>query len=421
MYTRFFCFIVMMCLFGVGVGWVGAQDAVPGQLAYIGSDANVYSYDFTTGMSHALTTDATPVRRYQWPTWSQDGRLAYFCCDTQMARSFEMQGYISGTGVEPGRLVYEQSAAPVIYAAWAPAPCDDSGACRQLALLVNDVQAGELRVDLVQDTGDDETIETIARGNPFYYTWSPDATQMVFHRFGSELAVYDVTAKKISRTYDTTSPVTFQAPAWSPIDDRILSLIPGTERDRSTLIVSTDEKQQTPLRENLSGQISFLWSPDGRYVAYRQVRDGDYGALFVVDAVTGEVVGRSDVSGVIAFFWSPDSTQLAYITVDFLSGQQADDTFEYQQQGSAQLEWSTLNVTSGRNQRLIGFLPTNEMIYLLLYFDQFAPSHRIWSPDSRYLVFGEIGDQDPLISIFDVQTMERRTIDKGVFGVWSWQ
>jgi len=405
------------------MGFVEAQESFPGQLAYIGADSNVYTYDFATQETFSLTTDAARTRRYQWPTWSDDGRLAYFCCDTQAADTFAMEGYISATGQDAGRIVYEQNAAPVIYAAWAPAPCDDSGDCRHLALLVNDFSASELRIDLVRDMGNSQTIETIARGSPFYYTWSPDATQMAFHRYGTELAVYDVVGKNISHTFETRSPVTFQVAGWSPIDNRILSLIPGTESERSTLVVSTEEHEHTPLRENLSGLLSFLWSPDGRYVAFRQAREGDYGALFVVDAVTGEVVARSDMQDVIAFFWSPDSTQLAYVTLDINSGQQAALTSDMlvAYQGQAELDWSVLNVETGVNRRGSTFIPTAEMIYLLLYFDQFAPSHRVWSPDSRFIVYTEAGSTEPFISVYDVQTSERLTIGEGVFAVWSWR
>jgi len=404
------------------VGWAQAQENIIGRLAYIGSDNNVYTHDFASGQDTPLTTDASKTRRYQWPTWSNDDLLAYFCCDLQAADTAKMQGYISATGREAGRVVYEGTAAPVIYASWAPAPCDAAGTCRDLALLINDVPVSGLRVDLVRDTGTSQISETIARGSPFYYTWSPDATKMVFHRYGSELSLYDLASKDISGKTD--APVTFQTPAWSPIDDRILSLVPGSEANRSTLMVSTSDVQQTPLRENLSGLLSFLWSPDGRYVAFRQFgADGEYGAVFIVDAVTGEIVARSDVKGVIAFFWSPDSTQLAYITVNLGSGMQASLTSDMlvAYQGSAQLEWSVLAVVSGFNRPLYTFTPTTETIYLLLYFDQFAPSHRVWSPDSRYLVFGEVGSSNPLISIYDVQQNQQTTVAEGIFAVWSWR
>jgi TolB protein len=414
--------LAVLCLTVIGFVKAQDQESLSGRLAYIGTDSNVYTYDFATQQTYTLTTDASRTRRYQWPTWSDDGRLAYFCCDTQVARSFDMAGYISATGEEAGRVVYEQNAAPVIYAAWAPAPCDESGACRHLAMLVNDFSAAALRVDLLRDTGDSETIETIATGSPFYYTWSPDATQMVFHRFGAELAVYDVVGKTITRTFESLSPSTFQTPGWSPTDDRILSLIPGTESERSTLTVSDAEQQQTPLRENFSGLLSFLWSPDGRYVAFRQARGSEYGALFVVDATTGEVVARSDIQDVIAFFWSPDSTQVAYITLDVDAGEQASLTSDMlvSYQGRAELDWSVVNVDTGVNRRGPSFLPTSEMIYLMLYFDQFAPSHRVWSPDSRAIVYTETAIPEPLISVYDVQTNERTTLDEGVFAVWSW-
>jgi hypothetical protein len=67
------------------------------------------------------------------------------------------------------------------------------------------------------------------------------------------------------------------------------------------------------------------------------------------------------------------------------------------------------------------------MGYLLQYFDQFSPSHRLWSPDSRYLVYSEIVEADggflPQISVIDVNQPASSPvkISDGVFAVWSYE
>src|SRR5690606_12465644 len=52
-----------------------------GHIAYIGLDHNIYIYDVEDQRSTAVTDDATRMRRYLYPTWSTDGRLAFFCCN----------------------------------------------------------------------------------------------------------------------------------------------------------------------------------------------------------------------------------------------------------------------------------------------------------------------------------------------------
>jgi hypothetical protein len=74
--------VVIFIVLSFTAGLVNAQDEenaeqFSGRIAYIGTDTNVYllSQDY----EHVqLTDNAGRTRQYQWPTWSTDGRLAYF-------------------------------------------------------------------------------------------------------------------------------------------------------------------------------------------------------------------------------------------------------------------------------------------------------------------------------------------------------
>jgi TolB protein len=62
------------------------------------------------------------------------------------------------------------------------------------------------------------------------------------------------------------------------------------------------------------------------------------------------------------------------------------------------------------------------MIYVLSFFDQFAQSHRIWSPDSAYLVYSEItGEDETVLSVLDIRRPDSTPIivADGVIGFWS--
>jgi len=66
------------------------------------------------------------------------------------------------------------------------------------------------------------------------------------------------------------------------------------------------------------------------------------------------------------------------------------------------------------------------MLYLIQYFDQFAASHRIWSPSSTHLLYSELVDASepaPVISILNITQADTVpfVIDSGVFAVWTFR
>ena len=180
----------------------------------------------------------------------------------------------------------------------------------------------------------------------------------------------------------------------------------------------------TTLVAQQSNPLWFSWSPDGKYVAYID----RHGPLLVLDAASGEVVARSPVNGVLAFFWSPDSAHIAYITVastqpgSFSASAPSAARLAAQTPQPSGLAWSVLDVADSANRQYGSFIPTQEMIYLLTYFDQFAQSHRLWSPDSSEIVYSEITpDARSVISLLDTtqEIAVPLVIADGVIGIWS--
>ncbi|MDQ7034377.1 MAG: hypothetical protein Q9P01_05940 [Anaerolineae bacterium] len=391
--------------------------SIPGQIALVGADYNIFSYDFATSELTALSQDASLNRHYQWPTWSTDGRIAYFCCDLRATQDTDAQVYISADSISQGELVYEQSLASVIYAYWSPANCAsaDSTNCRDLALLMNDIGQGGLSVEMLHNGSDITTSQSIASGSPFYYHWNSQGTQLIFHRNGTRLDIYDIAQNDVSFAFDVPSSGLFQAAAWSPVDNRVLFGMSNDVRGQSDLVISDGDAIRT-LVANVEGFVSFLWSPDGNNIAYRTLNSaGEFGAVVVVDSRTGDEVSRSTADGLIAFFWSPNSTKIAYLTIT------------EQTRSRILLGWSVLDIALGSDVQYSSFAPTYEMGYLIQYFDQFSPSHRLWSPDSRYLVYSEVVEVDggisPQVSVIDVNqpTSNPIKISDGVFGVWSYE
>lgn len=402
-----------------------ASPALPGRIAYIGADFNVYTLAGPDQTRTQLTEDAgrsdDSLLAYQWPTWSTDGRLAYFGLTIDGgSRVPATSVYVSGDGISAGDLVYDSETQVYNYAYWSPQNCPDGADCRDLAVLLSDPDADGLLVERIRVHGEVSST-TLGVGAPFYFSWSPDGTRMLWQRNNRQFDIYDVSAGDVAQTLDA-QPGFISAPAWSPVDDRLLVGAQSSDGGSTDLTIIANETSEA-LASGLSGLVSYAWSPDGNQIAYT----AEQGPLMVVDAVTGEIVARSPVSGVYAFFWSPDSARIAYVTLAVQPGSFSAGTGAHMAvltQGNSGLAWSVLDVQTEANRRLATFLPTQDMLYLLSYFDQFSQSHRIWSPDSQNIVYGELAAAaQPVVTVLNVtgQDVVPLTIAEGQIGVWSFE
>lgn len=403
----------LLLIFLLGTFGTSSQTyAVPGDIAYIGNDNNVYTYDLAAGERHALTEDA---RIYQYPVWSTDGRLAYFCCDTPQ---LDTQVYISENGITPGNLVYQTQPSIFTYAYWSPRNCDTDDTCRDLSVLIS--QPEGFSAILVRDLADEATTQIIGQGSPFYYSWSPDGSQLVTQRNQRQLDIYNI----VDDSFQTLAmrPGIFPAPAWSPVDDRVLFGVLNPETRLTDLMIYAGGTTDV-LVEGLSGEVAFNWSPDGNMIAYRSIDRDGVGELIIIDAITGEVVTRTQGFQVLSFFWSPDSEKIAFVTIAQPRGT-LNISYNPQETPLSLVGWSLLEVNSGAIRDYGNFTPTDEMIYVLSYFNQFAQSHRVWSPDSTHIIFSEVlpNNQGEGISILDMTRPDTVPffIVQGVIGIWSY-
>lgn len=392
---------------------------VQGTVAWVGNDYNIYSMDFSQTRNQ-LTQDGSELRQYQFPTWSPNGQLAYFCCNNRAISRVRAEVYISSDGVVAGDTIYAESEESVVYPYWSANQCDDTINCFNLSVLLNDISTSDMQVELFSYR---EHL-TMGRGVPFYYSWSPDGKQILRHLNNETLDIYDLELNSVSSTLALT-PGSFFAPAWSPTDNRLLVATRGDERFSSNLVIS-DNGQEQILLENVPGQISFQWSPNGEYIAYKYVTRDETSPLIVINSSTGDFVTQSSVSGALAFFWAPDSQRIAYLSVATPPG-----TFDVknggQQANLVQLSegfaWSSLDISTGIDWSYGAFLPTQELVYLLVYFDQFSQSHQLWSPDSTHIAYAEQNaDDETVINVLDMTSPDNvpLVIDFGVFAVWSY-
>ncbi len=413
-----------------GLGAASAQDGtalptITGQIAYVGKDYNIYLLN-GSGTTTRLTDDAGPnsdhLLLYQWPTWATDGRLAYFRSSIGASGAIETTDVFVSADGKPGSVIYSGDGEIFNYAYWSPQNCADSANCRDLAVLLSD-QKG-LFVEIIRD-GAAALSRIAGAGAPFYFSWSPDGTKMLWQRDNNRLDVYDVETNVVVSSLPVT-PGMFLSPGWSPVDDRLLFGALNADGSSTDLVISADTRTTT-VATKLRGPVSFSWSPDGNAIAY----DDRQGPLMVIDAVTGKTLTRSPSSGVLAYFWSPDSHRIAYLTLT--TGVTPPGSFSASgprgvmaslQQGQAGLAWTVLDVSTGSTRTYPPFLPTRDEVYMLTYFDQFAHSHRVWSPDSQQLIYSEVqaGDK-PVITLLDVSRQDTvpLSVAEGTIGVWSFR
>jgi hypothetical protein len=419
MTKRWLIGFLMFAIFAVSIAYVphlAAQTNTrnAGQVALIGSDQNVYVYDVATDTITAITDDAERGLSYTWPTWSWDGQLAYFGSSQLEVDRYDLGIFVKPDPQDTTTYVHKTDRDTFTYASWSPADCP-AGSCRDLLVLYTSSDRGTLAVRRMRSQANDFVVDDIAEGQPFYWDWSPDGQSMLWTRFGRTLEIYDVASDEVITELEV-QPGFQRSVDWSPVDDRLLSTVRNVNR-RSDLVVFDGDTRQI-LAESLRGNISFQWSPDGTQVAYLEELTGE---LAIVDAMTGALVAQPSTE-VVMFQWSPSGDRLAYATI----GRAGDNTFARPSgQGDAFLIWNVYELDSRLNIQVATFVPTQEMIYFLRFFDQFTRSHSMWSPDGRFLVYAELLADDNLqvVKIVDVTDTDPRpeVISEGSIGIFSWQ
>ena len=389
-----------------------------GQIAITGHDGNIHLYDVASETDALVTDDAiSGIKLYSWPTWSNDGQLAYFGTSLSDTPPYRFAIFVRSAAGDDPVTVFTAPDEAFTYAYWSPGDCPD-GNCRDLAVLYTSAN-GRLAVRRVRSTGGgaEFTVEDLAQGGPFYWDWSPDGQSMFWARFSSELAIYDVASASVVQEFTERQGLQ-RAVDWSPVDNRLLSAV--RSGGRSDLVIFDGDTRQV-LASGVDGILSFEWSPDGSQVAYA---DNDGGGLHLANAATAQEIALVS-DDVVSFFWSPDGARIAYITLrverDDVNLKPAPGSVK--QEGRPIARWHVYDVSAGTSTPLAAFIPSRDMLYYLQFYDQFARSHRLWSPDSRYLVYGETTrDGQMLVSLLDTRTEGSTpvTLMEGTFGVFSW-
>ena len=374
-----------------------ADLSAEGRLVVQGQDNNIYVLEHGQPLQ-AMTRDAgpnnsqtMPTVRYSDPTWSPSGWLSYVrtTADADSQQSIEVIVRPPG-GTDPVTVLSSNSQDSYIYGFWSPSACASGLECNQFAYLMDDndgiaLHLAQVSSDAVQVADD----VILGRSAPFFYSWSPDGQSMLWFIDQQELVVYDVVRHQATDLPDVAGR--FLAPAWSPTDQRLLIARNDGMSDRQlkeSHITIIDDADRIDIGESSDTPIFFEWSPDASRIAWTTGGDPlDPVTITAVDDPSLPVV--TPVQNVVAFFWSPDSTKLAVVALEPIG----DDPADMANPLSVIFTWWAVDASTGHAVKLARFFPTPEQFDIFRDFDQFFQSHRVWSPDSRYIVFADLPER----------------------------
>lgn len=385
-----------------------------GRIAFINADWQVETVDRAGENGRLLTNDN---RQYLSPTWSPNGR---FIATLNEDGVYKLQDEVDSDVLT----LYEDKNDAPVYLYWSP----DSS---QLGFLAQQ-NGNALGLFIAPTTGDEVVLQTVA--SPLYWDWSPTEEQILLHGNGSgrqaELLLMEtgIAVEGIP----IAQPGAFQAPAFSE-NGRFYAYAEEQSGGLSWLVITdTAPPTLTPrdIEERHAGMVAMGWSPVADELAYisgEHQGDGFHGALRLLDAESGESRLLSSRQ-VAAFFWSPNGRFIATLTATaFDDGIYAAIYANSSRVGLMQthkpitLELAIIEVESGERTKLTTFQPTSHFILQFMpYFDQYARSHRLWSPDSEALVLPMVIEDEAKVVVVGINGRWQEIAD-GTMPFWSWQ
>ncbi|MCB0166421.1 MAG: hypothetical protein KDI79_19480 [Anaerolineae bacterium] len=405
------------------------------RIAYIDPQGQLNTIDPTGQGWHQLTQEALT---FQFPTWAPDGsHLSVIGGNGQSAAIYAIKDQSLPAPFQ--KLYFSQSQLP-FYLYWAP----DS---QVISFLASHSTHG-VGLHLVSLTDEPSTL--LATGQPLFWDWTPEGDQILMHSGvthpDARLALIDVRRSGVIGE-NIARPGLFQAPGIAP-SGRYWAYAEIDDYDNGQLVVeeiATQERIDIPYE----GAVALNWSPTRDQLAFitpsTSVRRY-YGALHLLDP-TAKSVRLAVDAVVLAFFWSPNGQYIAYLTMadvphpsapietgprlnghhngPFKANGRPDTSHQtdlFKPLETLSLDLWSLDVATLTSHKVATIEPSSLfMNQFLPFFDQYALSHRLWSPDSQALVLPIKKAGVSEITVAAIDGAQPVTLAPGEIAFWSWQ
>jgi Tol biopolymer transport system component len=370
---------------------------------------------------------------YQHMTWSPDSQsLAFVRVDqdaTDASVNFSALYTVNLEQPEEKIETYTSETEIPFYMYWTP----DS---QHISFLTNAASGASLLLQRVPAQGGD--VEILDAGSPYYWTWAPDSRQMLVHAGGeagttNRISFLDVGAGSVQESVLPFSPSRFNTPTF--LDGGRILVAEETGAGENSLLLTDRSGRVLETILTFEERVAFSLSPDGKQAAVLTSPTTASGLmpgnLSVIDLENPQnVYTHDEEERVVAFFWAPNGRQLAYFVYQIFEftpeeEQAAEDA---QPPNPVRLPMLQLKVLDTSNNESIELTPfyvgTRAFLNMLPYFDQYAHSATIWSPDSTYLVVSVQPLQSNVPEIWVVPSsgeIEPRRIVAGHLAFWSWE
>eukprot|EP00761_Pharyngomonas_kirbyi_P002469 gb/GECH01002473.1/.p1 GENE.gb/GECH01002473.1/~~gb/GECH01002473.1/.p1 ORF type:complete len:506 (+),score=89.05 gb/GECH01002473.1/:1-1518(+) len=422
-------------------------------LAIVQPDNNVILYQPDGTFSQPITQDAEPKGiQYAQPTFSPDGSL--------VALSRHKQSDITGDktaiiikyfiGMESFELLVLKTNLPTFYMNWshdgtylaflANGPTDDGGFTIGLHIIdlrkiLRDHFASKMKdeeepqqhkgysimndINFILSQSEPayaEETETILKGAPLYFSWSPYSYNLVANLKNQEIHIVDAASKKTNRLRDSGLG-NFCAPIWFNEEKGLIGLTraavePYSQNNTGEHVAAFINLDSGEIERKLfyfKHSAVFTLSPCHRYIAFSG-KASQSCPLSVLD-LQSDIQYQVTQDATFAFFWT-SHTHLVYITIN------------RQSPGMLNVRLFNPKYPSHDPVELGKFRPSSTLLRDYYRFhDQFAQSMQFISRRTNQFVFSHgMMNQNPKIFIQSINQDEDnliREICPGSFAIWS--
>jgi Tol biopolymer transport system component len=306
------------------------------------------------------------------PTFSLDGsQIAYASAQHERGggSTFGINAY--DLNRRAATVIFQSSDRP-IYFFWLP-----DG--RRLFFLASDGESLKL---ILAQARESTPVRILLTGLPLFFDWKQASNDVAFHYVPVEgagpeqiglMGVTDHDQRVVKALSKGKAP--FRGPAWSPDGSHLAYVIDSKNGQSALMVANADGSEPKPMVGLAPATTAFVWAPDSGHIAFSTLKQQgkmSYDGVNLLDIGSGNI--STLVSDpVIAYNFSPDGRWLAYIGTTETSN-----------------TWNVIAAGGGKARKLCSFVATGAESIVYQVFDQYALSHRFWSPDSRALVFAGV-------------------------------